>query len=65
MKHKVYDEAMSEKAIVMLGFVVGSTIGGYVPILFGASFLSYSSFIGNAIGGTIGTYLGYKIAFGR
>ena len=55
---------MSEKSIVMIGLVVGSAIGGYIPILLGASFLSYSSVIGNAIGGLIGVYIGYKIAFG-
>ena len=55
---------MSEKSIVMIGFVIGSAIGGYVPILFGASFLSYSSIVGNAVGGLLGVYIGYKIAFG-
>jgi hypothetical protein len=55
---------MSDKAVVMLGFTIGSLIGGYIPILWGASFLSYSSIIGNAVGGIVGIYLSYKFVNG-
>jgi hypothetical protein len=54
---------MSPKMIVMLGFIIGSTIGGYVPVLFGASLLSYASLAGNTIGGIIGIYIAYKSVF--
>lgn len=53
---------MSSKSIVMLGFFIGSTIGGYIPVLFGSSFLSFASVIGSAVGGIIGIYIGYKLA---
>lgn len=52
---------MSSKSIVMIGMIIGSLIGGYIPILFGASFLSYSSLIGNAIGGLVGVWIAFKL----
>ena len=46
----------------MIGVIIGSTIGGYVPTLFGASLFSMASVIGNTIGGLVGIYVGYKIS---
>jgi len=48
--------------MVMIGLTIGSVLGGYIPILLGASFLSYWSIIGNAIGGIIGVWMGYKLS---
>lgn len=53
---------MSQKSFVMMGMVIGSLIGGYIPIFFGASFFSYSSILFNGIGGIIGIYIGYKLS---
>jgi len=44
----------------MLAMIVGSTIGGYVPILLGASFLSMWSLFGTAIGGSLGIWITLK-----
>lgn len=55
---------MSRKTLVMLGLIVGSIVGGYVPMLFGDSFLSYSSVIGNAVGGLLGIVIVYKVTAG-
>lgn len=52
---------MSRSSLVMLGMIVGSIIGGYLPVLFGASLLSYISIIGNAIGGFVGVWISYKL----
>jgi len=52
---------MSSKAIFMLGMIVGSIIGGYLPVLFGASFLSMWSLFGSAVGGLLGIWIVYKI----
>ncbi len=52
---------MSRGALVTLGMIIGSVIGGYVPILWGASFLSFSSVIGNGIGGILGILLALKL----
>lgn len=53
---------MSSKNIVMLGLFIGSTIGGYIPVLFGQSFISPLAIIGSTIGGIIGIYIAYQIA---
>lgn len=53
---------MPSKAFVTLLMIIGSTIGGLVPLLFGAGMLSYSSVIGSGIGGLLGIYLAFKLA---
>ncbi|MDB5245097.1 MAG: hypothetical protein JWN90_202 [Parcubacteria group bacterium] len=50
------------KQIVWIGLLVGSTIGGFIPELWGAGVFSFSSIILSAIGGMAGIYLGWKIA---
>jgi len=52
---------MSSKTIVMLGMIIGSTIGGYVPLIFGISLFSFTSAIFSALGGLIGIYITYKM----
>lgn len=51
---------MPSKALIMVGLTIGSTAGGYVPVLFGASFLSAWSIVGSALGGLLGIYLAYR-----
>lgn len=48
----------------MIGMVVGSIIGGFVPLIFGASLLSYESILGNGIGGLVGIFLVFKLTEG-
>ena len=50
-----------DKKVIMIGMVVGSTIGGYVPTFFGAGFLSFASVICGFFGGVIGIWLSYKL----
>ena len=52
---------MSTKTTVWIGVLVGSLFGGYLPTIFGASFLSVSSLIGSGIGGIIGIFVGIKL----
>lgn len=40
--------------------VVGSAVGGYLPLLWGSSFLSFSSIILTAVGGIAGIWFGVK-----
>lgn len=52
---------MESKRMTYLGMFVGGAIGGYLPILMGASAFSFISILGNAIGAIIGIYLVFKI----
>lgn len=49
------------KQMIWLGMIVGSTIGGFIPALWGDSFLSFSSIIFSALGAMAGIYLAYKL----
>ncbi len=53
---------MNSKSLIWIGMVVGSAIGGYIPLLWGGSLLSMSSIFLTAIGGLAGIYLGFRIA---
>lgn len=46
---------------IWLGVLVGSTVGGFIPGLWGAGLLSYSSVVLSAIGGFVGLWLVYKM----
>ncbi len=51
---------MSNKTFVYIGAFVGSTIGSFIPTLWGAGFLSFSSVIASGIGGIIGIFVALK-----
>ncbi|MBP6993700.1 hypothetical protein KBB12_00470 [Candidatus Woesebacteria bacterium] len=53
---------MPTKTLIMIGVIVGSTIGGYVPTLVGASIFSLTSVIGSTVGGIVGIYIGYQLS---
>ena len=52
---------MSRKKLIMLGMVVGSIAGGYLPALFGLDGLMVA-LLGSFIGGIIGIWIGYKFS---
>ncbi len=47
---------------VWIGLLIGSSVGSYVPSIWGAGFLSFSSVFFSAIGSIVGIYIGYKIS---
>jgi hypothetical protein len=49
--------SMSKK-VVWVGVLIGSSLGGYVPTLFGASGLSLWALLGSTIGGVAGVWAG-------
>jgi uncharacterized membrane protein YeaQ/YmgE (transglycosylase-associated protein family) len=49
------------KKTIMLGMIIGSTVGGYLPILFGSDSFSFASVICTFIGGAIGIWLTFKV----
>lgn len=52
---------MSSKTMIWVSVFVGSTLGAYLPNLWGAGFLSPWSVIGSVVGGLLGVYVGYKL----
>ncbi len=54
-------KGMSQSAQFTLAALIGSIIGGFIPALWGASFLSTSSIVGNVIGGIIGIGIVYRM----
>jgi hypothetical protein len=52
------------KQLVWFGLFVGSTLGSFVPLLWGDSVLSFSSIVFSAVGGLLGIWAGYRIGRG-
>lgn len=50
------------KIIIGSGAFFGSTIGGYIPVLWGGSVFSLSSILLGVVGGLIGIWMGYRIS---
>ncbi|MBU6426958.1 hypothetical protein KGQ27_01835 [Patescibacteria group bacterium] len=53
---------MNQKSLIWTGLFVGSTVGGYLPVLWGSSFLSISSIILSTVGGIAGIWAGFKLS---
>jgi uncharacterized membrane protein YeaQ/YmgE (transglycosylase-associated protein family) len=53
---------MSTKQFTTIGALVGSTIGSFIPLLWGASELSFSSLLFGTIGAVAGIYIGYRMS---
>jgi len=53
---------MNTRAFVWIGIFVGSTIGSFVPLLWGGDLISYSSIIFSGIGALAGIWLAYKLS---
>lgn len=51
-----------DKKLIWFGLFIGSTIGSFVPALWGAGALSFSGIIFSAIGGIAGIWLGFKLS---
>jgi hypothetical protein len=53
-------DVMSKRKFIMIGMIIGSIAGGYVPVLLGAESLS-ASLIGSAVGGFLGIWGAYRL----
>lgn len=53
---------MNSRPLIWIGMIVGSTVGGFVPALWGDSMFSMSSIILSTIGGVAGIVIGFKIS---
>ncbi len=45
----------------MGGMILGSIVGGYLPVLFGVSVFSFISILGNGLGGILGILIALKL----
>ena len=53
---------MNSKSLIWIGTIVGSSIGGLIPLLWGASAFSFSSIIFGSLGAIVGIYVGFKLS---
>jgi predicted MFS family arabinose efflux permease len=47
---------------IWFGILIGSTIGGFIPELWGSDMISYSSVLFSAAGAFAGLWFGYKMS---
>jgi hypothetical protein len=50
------------KSLIWVGMIVGSTVGAYIPELWGAGVFSFSSIFLSAVGGIAGILIGFKMS---
>jgi hypothetical protein len=58
----MYNVRMNSRPMVWIGMFIGSSIGGWVPSLWGAGFFSFSGLFLSAIGAIAGIYIGFKMS---
>jgi uncharacterized membrane protein YeaQ/YmgE (transglycosylase-associated protein family) len=49
------------KQAIWVGMVLGSFVGSFIPALWGAGVLSFSSIVLSAVGAMIGIYIAFKL----
>jgi hypothetical protein len=49
-----------DRKFIWLGMFVGSTIGGFIPALWNASFTSMWGLFLSAVGGILGIYIAFR-----
>jgi len=52
---------MNSKKIIWLLSGVGGYLGGYVPLLWGGEYFSFSSILLGAVGAILGIWVGFKM----
>ncbi len=50
------------KTLIWFGFFVGSSLGAFLPCLFGAASLSLWGLLGSVVGGSAGIFAGFKLS---
>jgi uncharacterized membrane protein YeaQ/YmgE (transglycosylase-associated protein family) len=50
------------RARIWLGILIGSSVGGLIPELWGTGMFSYSSVLLSGIGAVVGLWIAYKTA---
>ncbi|QQS60697.1 hypothetical protein IPN41_01855 [Candidatus Falkowbacteria bacterium] len=55
---------MNSKFLIWLGLLIGSTVGSFIPLLWGGNTFSFLGVILSAVGGGLGIWAGYKLSQG-
>jgi uncharacterized membrane protein YeaQ/YmgE (transglycosylase-associated protein family) len=50
-----------DRRTIWLGLFVGSTVGGYIPTLWGAGLFSFSSIFFSAAGALFGIWIAFRL----
>ena len=50
------------RGMIMIAVLVGSTVGGFVPSLWGAGVLSVAGVVFSVLGGVAGVWVGAKLS---
>ena len=51
---------MGTRSVIWIGMFIGSTIGGFIPSLWGADVFSMSGIFWSSAGAIVGIYLAFK-----
>jgi len=51
---------MDRKKLCWIGMIIGSSIGGYLPALWGGELISFSGILCSLVGGLLGIWAGYR-----
>lgn len=52
---------MDTKKLCWIGLFVGSTVGGYLPVVWGGDVFSFAGIFCSLVGGFLGIWAGYRI----
>ena len=50
------------RTAIWTGILIGSTLGGFIPSLWGGDLLSYSGLLLSGAGAFVGLWVGYKMS---
>lgn len=53
---------MNSKSLIWVGMTLGSVLGGYVPMLWGAGVFSFSSLLFGTAGAILGIWIAFRIS---
>jgi hypothetical protein len=53
---------LNTKALITIGMIAGSALGGYIPCLWGADPFSLGSVVLGMLGGFAGIWAGYRLS---
>jgi uncharacterized membrane protein YeaQ/YmgE (transglycosylase-associated protein family) len=53
---------MQSRKAVLWGGLIGMSVGGYIPTLWGSSMFSFTAMLLSVLGAVLGFWLGYRLS---